>query len=140
MEIRPLTETPLETTVECLTRAFSDYFVQMPADPIYWRKRWKGARVDYRASFGAFEKEQLVGFMIHGLDFRNGLYTAFNTGTGVVPAFRGQRLVGKMYETALPQLENRGIRACSLEVIQENEKAVKAYQKVGFSIVRELKC
>ncbi len=140
MEIHSLTETPLEVVVQCLTQSFSDYFVKMPADPAYWKQRWKGARVDYRASYGAFEKEELVGFMVHGVDLRNGLYTAFNTGTGVIPSARGQRIVQKMYEKALPELKERGVQICALEVIQENEKAIKAYQRAGFSVIRELRC
>lgn len=140
MEIRPLNETSLETIVQCLIQSFSDYFVKMPSERSYWQGRWKGARVDYRASYGTFENGELVGFMIHGMDLRQGSFTAFNTGTGVIPSFRGQRLVQRMYEKAIPELKSRGVQACALEVIQKNEKAIKAYQKVGFSIGRELKC
>lgn len=140
MEIRPLTDTPLSHIVQCLSYSFSDYFVKMPEEPKYWKKRWKGARVDYRASYGAFENDELVGFMVHGIDFRKGVFTAFNTGTGVIPPYRGQRIVQKMYEEAIPSLKERGVQACALEVIQENDKAIKAYQKVGFSIARTLHC
>ena len=140
MEVRSLAQTPLKEIVDCLSLSFSDYFVQMPDDPAYWKKRWKGARVDYRASYGMFDEGQLVGFMVHGIDFWKGIFTAFNTGTGVIPSHRGQKIVQKMYEKAIPELKDRGVQVCALEVIQKNEKAIRAYKGVGFSISRKLKC
>lgn len=140
MKIQALSTTPLKTIVQCLQQSFADYFVQMPDDLAYWENRWKGARVDYGASYGTFYKEELVGFMIHGLDFRQGKFTAFNTGTGVLPAFRGQRILQKMYEKAIPELKDRGVQSCILEVIQKNKKAIKAYERTGFSVSRQLKC
>jgi RimJ/RimL family protein N-acetyltransferase len=140
MKIKALSKTPINSIVHCLQQSFADYFVQMPADPSYWENRWKGARVDYGASFGTFQTKELVGFMIHGLDFYRGIFTAFNTGTGIIPTFRGQRIVQKMYEKAIPELQERGVQSCRLEVIQKNEKAIKAYQRAGFSVQRELKC
>jgi ribosomal protein S18 acetylase RimI-like enzyme len=140
MEVRSLAQTPLKEIVDCLSLSFSDYFVQMPGDTNYWKKRWKGARVDYRASYGMFDNGQLVGFIIHGIDFWKGIFTAFNTGTGVIPSYRGQKIVQKMYGKAIPELKDRGVQVCALEVIQKNEKAIRAYKGVGFSISRELKC
>ncbi len=140
MEVKSLNQTPLQTIVTCLIESFADYFVSMPDDPQYWKTRWKGARVDYRASYGMFDDSSLVGFMVHGIDYSHDKFTAFNTGTGVIPSHRGQRIVQKMYEMAVPQLKNKGIQRCALEVIQNNEKAIKAYRRVGFEIFRELKC
>lgn len=140
MEVRPLDQTPLEEIVECLSLSFADYFVKMPKDPAYWKARWKGARVDYRFSYGMFDQDQLVGFMVHGADFKNGIFTAFNTGTGVIPEYRGRGIVRQMYKLALQEFKDRGIQQCTLEVIQNNESAIRAYQKVGFEITRKLKC
>lgn len=129
---------PLEQIVTCLVTAFEGYFVQMPSDVDYWRKRYKGARVDWELSFGAFHEEKLVGFIINGVDNLNDVLTAFNTGTGVIPAFRGKQLVDRLYAFALPFFEEKGIGKCALEVIQENARAIKVYERIGFTKKRNL--
>ncbi|MHA1968539.1 MAG: GNAT family N-acetyltransferase, partial [Candidatus Hodarchaeales archaeon] len=67
-----------------------------------------------------------------------GVNTAFNVGTGVIPIHRGNRIIKKIYDHAIPILKNNGIELCGLEVIQENDKAIKAYKSVGFREKQEL--
>jgi len=88
----------------------------------------------------AYEGERLVGFTLIGIDEMNGDLTAYDAGTGIIPDFRGQGLAKSMFDHALPELEARGVKRFLLEVLQRNEPAIKAYQKSGFEIVRELKC
>lgn len=140
MEIKSLEHTPLSEIVACFNHAFSDYFVPIAASEAYMEKRWSGNRVDYSLSFGAFEKDQLVAFIIHGIDVLHGRKTAYNSGTGVIPEFRGQQLISKLYAYALPRLKAAGITQSTLEVISQNEKALKAYKKVGFTVTRNLPC
>ena len=140
MEIKNLSGTPLNVIIDCLLAAFADYFVKMPADLPYWENRFKGARVDLGLSYGLFDGGKLAGFIIHGIDRLNGRWTAFNTGTGVIPGYRGQRVVDQLYAQALPELKVRGIQKCALEVIQKNEKAIRVYERIGFRIERGLKC
>lgn len=78
--------------------------------------------------------------MIHAVDQRDGELIAFNTGTGVLPAYRGRRIVKTMYENAIPALKQQGFSKCALEVITQNDRATKAYESVGFRITRTLKC
>ena len=105
MKIRPLTDCPLSQIVDCLGEAFENYFVKMPSDVEFWRNRFKAARVDYNLSYGVFDQDGLVAFIIHGIDQHLGQKTAFNTGTGVIPSFRGRQLVDKIYEFAIPKLK-----------------------------------
>lgn len=140
MEIRPLRKTSPAKVVEAILAAFEGYFVPMPADVDYWMMRFKGARVDPDFSFGVFDNEELVAFIIHGIDFHNGIKTAFNTGTGVIPAYRNRQLVSKLYEHALPLLREIGVGKCMLEVITANEKAIRVYEKNGFRSLRKLHC
>lgn len=138
LTIRNLKGIPLGNIVDCLTTAFEGYFVQMPSDVDYWRTRYQGARVDWELSFGAFHDDQLVGFIINGVDYMEEVLTAFNTGTGVIPEFRGKQIVDRLYAFAFPFFEERGIKKCALEVIQENARAIKVYERIGFSIKRNL--
>jgi ribosomal protein S18 acetylase RimI-like enzyme len=107
--------------------AFDGYFVKMPDSLDYWATRFKQARVNYHYSFGVFDASRLVAFIIQGMDIHDGQLTAFNTGTGVLPAYRGQKLVDRLYDHAIPRLKERGIQKCQLEVIQENERAIRVY-------------
>jgi len=96
--------------------------------------------VDFEASAGAYDGDRLVGFTLIGVDEWGGSHTAFGAGTGVVPAFRRQGLAKAMFDHALPRLRSCGVSRFLLEVLQENEPAIKAYRKSGFSTTRELRC
>jgi GNAT superfamily N-acetyltransferase len=138
--IKTLATTGLATIATAFNKAFADYFVPFHVDENYLQGRWKAARVDYDLSFGAFDGDELVGFLVFGVDENNGRLTAHNAATGVVPAYRGRGLVLDLYEVALPRLRQEGVKYSSLEVITQNEIALKAYTNIGYSIKRTLLC
>lgn len=140
MKIQDLKNTELSEIVQCLVRAFDGYFVKMPDSVAYWDGRFKGARVNYELSFGAFDEGKLVAFIINGIDEHDGKLAAFNTGTGVIETHRGQQLVDKIYAHALPKLQAEGIEKCMLDVIQGNARAIRVYERIGFSIKRNFLC
>jgi len=140
MIVRHLGHTDFNTIMVCFLSAFENYFVEMPTDYNFYKKRWKAAKVDFNLSYGMFDGDQLVGFIIHAIDERHGERIAFNTGTGVIPEYRGKKIVKSIYEYAIPDLISNGIIKSVLEVIIENEKAVKAYESVGFTICKTFKC
>ncbi len=140
MKIQDLKNTELSEIVECLVRAFDGYFVKMPDGVDYWHGRFKGARVNYELSFGAFDEGELVAFIINGIDTHDGKLAAFNTGTGVIETHRGQQLVDKIYAHALPKLQAAGVEKCMLDVIQANARAIRVYERIGFSIKRNFLC
>jgi ribosomal protein S18 acetylase RimI-like enzyme len=140
MEIKNLANTHIEVIVECLAQSFKNYFVKIPNDVHYWTRRYSVARVDYNLSFGVFDNGILVAFIIHGIDFHNGKMTAFNTGTGVLENYRGQKLVDQIYEFALPILKENKVEKCMLEVIDQNHRAVSVYERIGFEKDRFLRC
>lgn len=140
MTVKHLGNTEFSEIMECFLLAFEGYFVKMPTDHDYYKQRWKAAKVDFELSYGMFDNNRLVGFIIHAIDERNACKTAFNTGTGVIPEYRGKRIVKTIYEFAIPDLIKNGITKSVLEVIVENEKAVKAYKGIGFKICKNFKC
>jgi len=138
--ITPLSQVPFAELMRCFNTSFAGYFVPMPTDPGFWWTRWKAARVDYDLSFGWLEEGELVGFMVHAVDQRQGKLTAFNTGTGVLPAFRGKGITKQMYREAVPILKKAGVERCALEVIVDNKAAIHTYQQVGLEIYKTLHC
>lgn len=140
MLIKSVKDLELQEFTTCFNEAFSDYVIPFHVSSEYLADKFAGAGVNYQMSFGAFDQEKLVAFVMHGIGDRNGESTAFNTGTGVVPLYRGRRLVEQIYRHALPILKEAHIQKCLLEVIQTNDKAIKAYTAIGFQIHRELAC
>ena len=96
--------------------------------------------MDFNLSYGMFDKGKLAGFIINAVDNRNGEWIAYNTATGVIPEYRGRRLVKSIYEYAIPDLKRNGVTKCSLEVIDKNAIAIKSYQSIGFEICKTYKC
>ncbi|RMA58011.1 GNAT family N-acetyltransferase [Ulvibacter antarcticus] len=140
MVIKSLEGISLNDIVDCLVSSFEGYFVPLPSEVSFWEQRFKAARVDLSLSFGVFEQGTLVAFIVHGIDTNDGLKTAFNSGTGVLQKYRGQAIVDKMYAFALPKLKKHGIQKCKLEVIDKNIRAIRVYERIGFSITRRMKC
>lgn len=140
MKINNLNKINFDELIECFLLSFENYFVKMPTDAEYYKRRWQTAKVDYRLSYGMFDNNKLVGFIIHAIDKRDGKLVAYNTGTGVIPSHRGQKIVHSIYEYAISDLRKNGVEKCILEVITENTKAIKAYQTVGFEITKRYKC
>ncbi|HEX2617007.1 MAG TPA: GNAT family N-acetyltransferase, partial [Flavobacteriales bacterium] len=116
------------------------YFVQVSNDVAYWQHRFHCAAVDLHRSYGAFAGDELVAFIIQGFCAPDAVPTAFNSGTGVLPAYRGQQLVDRLYAHALPLLRHEGITCCTLEVIQQNERAIRVYERIGFRRMHAWRC
>lgn len=140
MNLTHLGKTNFNDFLDCFLQAFENYFVKMPTDPTYYRQRWKAAKVQFDLSYGMYDQGKLVGFILNAIDERDGEMIAFNTGTGVIPSHRGNRIVKSIYEFAIPDLLSNGIDKCALEVIVANEIAIKAYQGIGFQITKTYHC
>jgi ribosomal protein S18 acetylase RimI-like enzyme len=122
------------------TEAFADY--AMTSSGLTEERlllRMEKNAVDYGLSVGAYDGGRIVGFTLIGVDSWGGAVTAYDAGTGIVPAFRGQGLARRMFDHVLPVLRERGVERFSLEVLQQNEPAIRAYRKSGFEITRQLR-
>lgn len=139
-EVIHLRDVSMQDLCTCFNLAFSDYFVKFQVDETYLTNRFKAASVQYQLSYGVKHQNQLVAFIVHGINDWKGNKTAFNAGTGVIPPHRGNGLVTLMYQQAIKELKANGVHQSCLEVIQENEKAIHLYQKAGFQIDRGLHC
>lgn len=139
MEIRSLENTPIREIVLTLNFAFSDYFVPINFTEEYVNERWTASGVDYSLSFGVFDRDKLVGFIIHAINYYGETKVAYNASTGVIPSHRRQGLLTKLYSKAITALQVNGIQKSTLECITKNERAILAYQKVGFNVDRQYK-
>src|SRR5690606_11050066 len=128
MKIQTLRAATTAEIAETFNLAFSDYLVPIHLSETDLKAKMvaENTKLDYSA--GVFSDGKLVGFILIGIDGD----TAYNGGTGVVAAYRGQNLTRKMYDFLFPILSEKGIVNHHLEVITENKKALPVYQKIGF--------
>jgi ribosomal protein S18 acetylase RimI-like enzyme len=140
VKVRSLGNTDIDKILDCFLIAFENYFVKMPADHNYYKQRWKVSGVNLGLSYGMFDKEKLVGFIMSAIDDRRGHVMAYNVGTGVIPEYRGRKIVKSIYEYAIPDLIKNGVSKCVLEVITENHIGIKSYESLGFKICKNYKC
>lgn len=140
MTVKNLTELSFDEILDCFLLAFENYFVKMPTDRNYYRERWKTSKVDFNFSYGMFIQGKLVGFIIHSIDKRNGILTAYNSGTGIIPEFRGNGIIKSIYDYALKDLARNNIEKSTLEVITYNKKAIRAYMGIGFEKCKTYHC
>jgi hypothetical protein len=115
-----------------VSEAFADYVIPLRVDAasldaLLTRRGWEPAW-----SFGLFHAERLVGFWLTGRDdSRNEAYCIM---TGILPEARGSGGVDAMFARVLAATSARPHR---LEVIRGNERAARAYRRLGFRAVVE---
>ena len=126
---------------ETMVEAFADYQLDMSymTPERSWLRNLKSG-VHYDCSVGAYEGSKMIGLTFVGLDDWLGQKAAFDSGTGIIPGFRGQGIAKAMFDFILPRLRERGISTFLLEVLQPNTAAIRAYTKAGFKITREFAC
>lgn len=121
-------------------KAFEDYYVPIQLTKEQFESKLKRESIEPAFCVAAYAGKEMVGFILTGLGEYNGKPTAYNAGTGVLPAHRGHHLTQQMYSTLLTKLRQSGVEQCLLEVIQENEAAQKAYKAIGLKVTRSLDC
>jgi len=140
MQFRYLNDIPVKELHRCFNSTFIDYQTPMQLDKRQFRRKLHNDLVDLSLSVGAFDGDQLAGLILHGKTTIDGKVHLYNSGTGILPSHRGQRLTQRMYQWALPFLRKQSIRQIQLEVLTENVPARRSYENVGFKIHRSLAC
>lgn len=140
MIVQSLGNTNTDEIIDCFLQAFENYFVEMPTDHDYYKQRWNTSGVRLDLSYGMFDNDILVGFIINAIDKRKRHLIAYNAGTGVIPEYRGKKMIKSIYEYAISELIKKGVSKCVLEVITENRYAIKSYESIGFKICKQYKC
>lgn len=140
MQLKILQNTPLPDILSAFNSAFANYFIPLEFTLEQLALKVQVDHIHWEYSVGAFDKGQLVGFILQGIGEHQGRWTAYNAGTGVLPAYRGQQLTQQLYQFAQPLLQQAGINYARLEVIKENKIAQTVYRKIGFEQLRLLNC
>ncbi|MFA4870101.1 MAG: GNAT family N-acetyltransferase [Pedobacter sp.] len=140
MQIRQLTEQDNPDLLNAINSAFADYIVPFQLNVAQLQFKMMSENILPEWSLGIFETDRMIAFIMHGVRTVEGKTVVYNAGTGVLPEYRGQGLVGKMYDYIQPFFKENGVHQVILEVIESNQSAIRAYEKDGFSIRRKLLC
>lgn len=134
LTVTSLLDFGLAPAADVFTRGFTGYFVPITASPAMFAAAARTDSVDLAASRLALLDGEPVG---GALIARRGR-TSRLAGMALVPAARG-RGVGREFMTQLlAEARTRGETTMVLEVIEQNEPAVKLYERCGFTQVRRL--
>lgn len=140
MEFKTLANVDIEELLAVFNLSFSDYVVPFHLTKEMLISKIAAEKLDLNISVGAFENGKLISFILQSEKQEDGQKTIYNGGTGVVPDSRGKGLVRKMYDFIIPVLKERKADILLLEVIEGNAGAIRAYENLGFTVVRKLLC
>ncbi|MGB0525151.1 MAG: GNAT family N-acetyltransferase, partial [Flammeovirgaceae bacterium] len=140
MNFVSLEKLPFSVIHQAFLYAFSDYAVKMEMSEQELMNRLTRIAYKPKLSGGVLVDQTLCAFILTGLGQFQGKLTAYNGGTGVIPTHRRQQLGTKVYQALLELYRAQDVEQCLLEVITDNDKAVKLYKSLGFRVSRVFKC
>lgn len=140
LALRSLDGVPLETVHAAFLAAFADYAVPMQLDLVALSTMLERRGYAPELSAGAYDGEQLVAFHLICRGSWQGRPAVYDTGSGVLPAWRGQRLSRAMFDWLAPRWRAAGLLEARLEVLIDNLAARRSYESVGFTVCREFDC
>jgi ribosomal protein S18 acetylase RimI-like enzyme len=135
---RLLSAADLFAVYECFLEAFSDYQVDMRISQQQFEQRISRDGVKLEISAGAFDESRMIGFSLNATGMWQGRATAYDAGTGVIPAYRRQGIGKELFAFMAPPLKEAGMTQFLLEVLTGNESAIALYRKLGFVETRRL--
>ncbi|SDM00474.1 Acetyltransferase (GNAT) family protein [Catalinimonas alkaloidigena] len=140
MHCQSLVDVPLDELHATFLEAFSDYLIPMFPSTERFARKLKADGFDPALSAGVMVDGRLAGFILNSIGTWQGKKTAYNGGTGVVPAQRGRHFTQLMYEWLRPHLQAAHVEQCLLEVLTPNLPALRSYKNSGFRTERTLAC
>jgi ribosomal protein S18 acetylase RimI-like enzyme len=134
LTVRTVADCTSAEAAAALTRSFEGYIVPLQFTAQAFERRFRGEHVDPFAS-KVYSRDGAVAGVI--LISRRG-WTSRVSAMGLAPEARGQGLGRWVMEEAIREARERGEHSMLLEVIEQNERAVRLYAGLGFRALRRL--
>ena len=121
---------------EAINAAFDDYYVPVNHTALTYAAMCRQFDLDLAQSVVLREASsgKLAGITMLGLRDNRGWCGGF----GVTSAFRGQGASRWLAEALIERGRSLGLQSLQLEVMVQNERAIKTYRRAGFQVVRDL--
>jgi GNAT superfamily N-acetyltransferase len=130
----PASNYPLPNLVNFLNQGFENYFVPIQFDMVMFLDMLRKDGIDLTVSRVLIAEDQSCGI---ALIARRG-WTSRLAAMGIAKERRGMGAGSWFMERLIEEACQRGEREMALEVIEQNEPAVKLYLRSGFQSVRRL--
>lgn len=134
LELQSMLEYGLSTSLDVINLGFSDYLVPIQLDLPHFFDLLRTAHVDINLSQIVVSEQGALGA---ALVARRG-WSSRLAGMSIIPEARGKKVGQWLMEQLINHARQRGDRRMELEVIEQNEPAVKLYRKIGFQTMRRL--
>lgn len=129
----------IETVYEGFKSGFSDYIIKIELSKEDFIKRFfgpEGNNLEY--SFIALEDGKPVGLILGGIKVYEGVKTLRCGTLCIHPEYRGKGVSKALFERHKQVGLNHGCKQMFLEVIVGNDRAIKFYEKLGYSKVYDI--
>lgn len=130
----PAANYALPDLIKFLNQSFEDYFVPVQFNTASFLNMLRKDGLDLSASSVLIHEDQPCGIAFIA---RRG-WTSRLAAMGIDKGTRGKGAGSWFMDKLIEHARQRGDREMVLEVIEQNEAAVRLYQKYGFQIVRRL--
>ena len=117
---------------------FADYIIQFELSERQFQNHITLNNVDLDRSAGCFNDGRPIGLSLNGFGTWEGKSTVYDAGTTVIPEYRRRGISRAMFDWMIPMLTSEGYKQFLLEVITNNDPAVRLYELLGFRKTREL--
>jgi GNAT superfamily N-acetyltransferase len=117
-----------------LNRAYADYYLPVWLDPYQFERMCADMDVDLRCSVVGLVNGREAGLALLSRRGPEG----WISGVGVRATWRRQGIARRMLDHLQQEAKREGLRQLRLEVLEQNEGAVRLYDQLGFSWVRDL--
>src|SRR6187431_2044513 len=99
----------------CFNASFKKYYTPIQLDKDQFAEKLVVEAIDLKLSFGLFDQDELVGFILNGIDIAGNKKVAYNAASGILPEYRGYRLSYQLFEHSIAQLKEAGVTRVTLE-------------------------
>ncbi|WP_026584490.1 GNAT family N-acetyltransferase [Bacillus sp. J33] len=138
MKIKKLSQCTLEEALAAWNKGFEGYMVPVTMTVQAFVNRMANEDLLPDKSVVGFMQGEPSGIIMTGIREIGGKKIAWNGGTGIAPAYRGKGLSAAMMEEVFDIYKAEKAQAAVLEAIEENERAIKLYKKMGYETADQL--
>ena len=138
ISVQSLACVDLQTIQHCFNASFKNYYTPVQLDKHQIAEKLITEAIDLKLSFGIFNGDELIGFMLNGIDMAGNQKVAYMAASGILPEYRGYKLFYQLQEHSIQELKKAAVNKVVLEVIEQNTAAIKIYERFNFVVNRKL--
>lgn len=139
LTFRTFSEIPLQDALAAWNAGFQDYYANLQMDCRTFLGRFHREDLLPEESVMLYADGQAVGFTLNGLRTVNGETMAWNGGTAVLPAYRGQGMGGRLLEENIPDTSSPERRQPGWKPLYRTSLQLP-YMKSTATVGKELRC